>query len=518
MKDESRGSAVVTYTSNAELGIGVDSFRYAVQVPNSGVSAPAEVTVVVRERPPVFEAPARLKFGDTELGGSAVEILEMKNSGGGRVAGQVTLPAPWTFPTGKGDYSLGPGEVARFAVRFEPETARNYEGTATFSHDARLELGLSGRGFSPIETSPTRVDLRSVDDSEVRSGSLTVRNVTDQARELKIIAPQEVVVQEVVEVGPGEESEVAMHTKAGFLGAMDGTVSLTGDAVNLVVPLRVRAAPARLVVKPGGEIELGRPKAGETVRRSLVVKNVGGTEAKLTAEVSGAVRVTPEPTLETLAAGAEREFELTFMRTLPGEVAEEVILRGGVQAVRIALVGEVVSALPTGGGAGTEKGLIARTGPGLNSIPRIEELGVTRLTQNEIDLAWTVPGETVDRFALYRRKIVFGEDGRARSEWKLLSDIRVEMGERTARASLTGLRAGEQVTLAIISLDADGNESLESPPFDLATLPPTIIRVPWTLVVILLLGGCVYLVVRERRRGREIRELEHAEVERRMRL
>jgi hypothetical protein len=496
----------------------MDSFRYAVQVANSGVSAPAEVSVVVRERPPVFEVPARLQFVDTELGGSAVEILEIRNAGGGTVAGRVTVPAPWSLPAANGIYSLGPGDVARIAVRFEPEMARNHEGSATFSHDGRLALGLSGRGFSPIETSPLRVEMRSEDDSEVRSGSLTVRNVSDEARELTISAPKEVVVQGTVEVGPGAESEVALHTMAGFLGALDGTVTLTGDAVNLVVPLMVQAAPARLVVKPGGAIDLGNPKPGETVRWSLVIKNVGGTEAKLTAEVPGVVRVTPEPTLETLAAGAEREFEVSFMRTLPGEIAEEVVIRGGARAVRIALTGEVVSAAPVRGDAGVGPGLIERTGPGLNSIRPVAELGVTRLTQNEIDLAWTVSAGGVDRFALYRRKIVFGEDGKARSDWKPMTDARVEIGERTARAFLTGLRAGEQVTMLIISLDAEGNESAESPAFELATLPPTVIRVPWTLVVILLLGGCVYLIVRERRRRREAHEMGDAEVERRMRL
>lgn len=262
---------------------------------------------------------------------------------------------------------------------------------------------------------------------------------------------------------------------------------------------------------------MGEPTAGETVRRTVVVKNVGGTEANLTAEVPGSVRVVPEPTLETLAAGAEREFEVTFMRTLPGPIREELVVRGGAQPVRIALSGEVLSALPEPGAAASA-GWLATTGKKLSAIPPVRELGVTRLTQNEIDLAWSVPGAGVESFALYRRKIEFGEDGRARSVWKPMPEVRIAVGKKTAQAYLTDLRAGEQVALIIIALDAAGNESMESPPFELATSPPTSFRVPWTLVLILLFGGCVYLIVRERRRERDVRASADAEVDRRMRL
>ncbi len=521
VRNEDRNSAVVTYTSDASRGVGTDSFRYAVQAPNSGVSASAEVTVIVRERVPVFEAPSRLKFEDTALGESAVEILEMRNSGGGRVSGRLTVPRPWSLPEGVGTYSLGPGEVVRIAVRFAPGADRNYEGAATFSHDSVLQLGLSGRGFAPIQTAPLRVEMRSVDDSEVRSGSLTVRNVTNEAQELTIVAPKELVVQGSVEVGPGSESEVALHTVAGFLGALDGNISLKGESVNVVVPLTVSPAPARLVVRgadPDGGMDLGKPRAGETIRKKLVIRNVGGTEAKLSAQMPGSVRVTPEPTLDPLAAGAEREFELTFTRTLPGEIEEELILRGGAQPVRIGLTGEVVSTLTKGGSVSAVPAYIARTGPGYNTIPAVEEIGVTRLTHNEIDLAWTVPPGGVKNFVLYRRKIVFGEDGKARTDWQRVRDAKLETGEKTARAYLTGLAAGEQLTLAVIALDADGDESKPSPPFVLATKPPVAIRVPWTLVVILAFAVCVYVIVRERRRSRERYESEDAEVERRMRL
>ncbi len=518
LRDEDRSNALVTYTSDAARGAGVDSFRYAVQVANSGVSASAEVRVVVRERPPVFEAPARLQFENVELGGSAVEILEFRNAGGGVVAGRVELPAPWTFPTGNGTYSLGPDETARFAVRFAPEMARNYEGTATFSHDARRRLGLSGRAFAPIETAPLRIELRPVDESEVRSGSFTIRNVTDTARVLTLVAPPQVVVQETLEVGPGAESEVALHTEAGFLEALDGNVTITGNSVDLVVPLTVSPAPARLVARPAGAFDLGKPKAGETVRRTVTIRNVGGTAAKLTAEVPGAVRVSPEPTLEPLGAGAAREFELSFVRTLPGAVAEEVVFRGGAQPVRIALTGEVVSTLSTGGTGAAPVGPLAFGGIKFNAIPPVEEIGVTRLTQNEIDLAWDLPVGGAKAFDLYQRKISFGDDGKAKSGWQPVRNTTVEVGEKQARAFLKDLRAGEQVTLSIVALDADGNESQPSPPFQLATKPPTIIRVPWTLVVIVALGGCVWVVVRERRRSREERDLDDLEVERRMRL
>ncbi len=514
--DSSNG--VITYTHDPALGTGPDSFRYAVQVSNSGVSTPAEVTVSVVERLPVFEAPARLTFPDLEIGGSAVEILELGNSGGGQISGQVTAPEPWSFPTGDGSYALGPGETTRIAVRFAPTESRNYEAAATFSNDPTRELGLSGRGFTPIETAPTRIELRSDGDSEVRSGILTVRNVTDSSRELTIKAPPDVVVQESVTVGGKSESEVAIHTRAGFLGALDTQIELRGDSFEVIVPMTVYASPARLVADSIETLELGSPKTGETVIRTVMLRNVGGSPAKVAAVVPAAVTVTPEPTLEVIPPGGKREYELAFVRTLPGPVEEEIIFRGGSAPVRIGLSGEVVSVLPSGTVPGESAALTEAIVRKFNSISPVEQVGVSRLTKTEMDLVWDLPDGDVRAFKLYRRKISFGEDGVARAVWKVISDARVEIGDKVARAYLTNLRAGEQVALSIVALNADNEESRPSLPFDLTTRPPTPWRIPWALVWIALAGSCVYVIVRERRRLWEAREIEHAEAERRMRL
>ncbi len=518
VQDVDRSNGVITYKHDPNRGTGPDSFRYAVQVPNSGVSTPAEVTISVIERLPVFEAPARLKFPDVEIGGSAVQVLELGNSGGGLISGRVIAPEPWTFPTGDGSYSLGPDEAVRIAVMFAPAKARNFEGAARFSHDPVRELGLSGRGFTPIETAPTRIELRPDGVSEVRSGILTVRNVTDAPRELTIAAPAEVVVEGSVTVDAKSESEVALHTRAGFLGALDTQVELRGEAFEVVVPMTVYASPARLVADSVETLDLGSPKAGETVLRKVVLRNVGGSPAKVAAVVPGAVTVTPEPTKEVIPPGGQREYELAFVRTLPGPVEEEIIFRGGSEPVRIALTGEVVSVLPSGNQRVAElaaKGISIKK---FSSIPPVEQIGVSRLTKKEIDLVWDLPSRDVRAFKLYRRKITFGEDGVARSVWSLLTDVRVEIGEKVARAFLTDLDPGEHVALSIVSLNAELEESQPSLPFDLATRPPTPWRIPWTLVWISVVGGCAYVIVRERRRLREAGEIEQLAAERRMQL
>lgn len=518
VRDLDRSNALVTYTHVPARGVGLDAFRYAVQVPNSGVSTPAEVTISVVERLPVFEAPARLTFPDVEIGGSAVKVLELGNSGGGLIKGKVIAPEPWTFPTGDGSYSLKPGETTRIAVRFEPSMSQNYEGGARYSHDPVRELGLSGRGFTPIETAPTRLELRPDGDSEVRSGILTVRNVTDAERGLTIKAPPEVVVQNSVTVEAKSESEVAVHTRAGFLGALDTQIELRGDSFEMVVPMTVYASPARLVADSVEVFDLGTPTAGETVLRKVVLRNVGGSPAKVAAVVPGAVTVTPEPTMETIPPGGRQEYELAFARTLPGPVDEEIIFRGGSEPVRIAITGEVISVLPSGSGRAAQSGAKGETIRKFNSILPVEQVGVSRLTKTEMDLVWDLPAGEVASFNLYQRKITFGKDAVARSVWRPVTDVQIEIGEKVVRAFLTNLHAGEQVALSIVAVDADREESLPSLPFDLATRPPTPWRIPWPLVWILFFGGCVYVIVRERRRVRKQREMDHAEAELRMRL
>ncbi|MGC1480069.1 MAG: hypothetical protein WA771_06175 [Chthoniobacterales bacterium] len=514
-----RSNGVITYTHDPARGVGPDSFRYAVQVPRSGVSTPAEVSVSVVERPPAFEAPARLEFPDVEIGGAAVEILELANSGGGSLSGRVEVPKPWSLPTGNGSYLLAPGEVARIAIRFEPTAPRNVEGSATFSHDPVRKLGLSGRGFTPIETAPNRVELRAEEDREVRAGILIVRNVSDEERELTIEAPREVLVQESVIVGPGAETEVALQTRAGFLGALDTSLTLRSGRLELVVPMTVFASPAKLVVNPAGPFDLGSPKAGESVRRKITVRNDGGSAAEIAAVVSGAVRVSPDPALQTIPAGGAREYELTFSRTLPGPIAEEVVLRGGISSVRLNLTGEVVSVLPSPGSRGIASigadGVSRQT---RSSIPPVEEIGVSRLTKTEMDLVWDVPSGEIDRFDLYQRKITFGRDGVARLVWKPLQEVEIERGAETASTKLVGLHAGERVTLSLVAVTASGEESPASPPFEIATRPPGSWRIPWSLVGIMVFAGCVYLIIRERLRVRREFAEQDAAAERRMHI
>ncbi len=259
IRPEGRNAAVVTYTSDRKAGIGEDRFRYAVRAPGAGVSTPAEVVITVVERPPLFVAPTQLDFSATPVGEMEAKTFEVRNEGGGRVQGQFAVPAPWKVIGEKG-YSLGPGESQTFAVAFNPKADGNFTDTGKFSHGA--EITLYGRGYLPVEVVPREVRLEADGRNEARTGEFLLRNVSDVARELRIGAPSEVVVQDRLSLPARSEARVALHTRAGFLGALTGSLSIAGDHVNLSVPLRVMAAPARLeadrVMVDFGELTAGR--------------------------------------------------------------------------------------------------------------------------------------------------------------------------------------------------------------------------------------------------------------------
>jgi hypothetical protein len=504
IRPSSRNSAVVVYTSDRRAGVGEDRFRYAVRAPGAGVSTPAEVVVTIVERPPVFTAPAQVEFSSVPVGETEVKTFEARNEGGGVLQGQFTVPAPWKV-VGDKDYSLGPGETQTFAVAFHPTTDGNFTDSGKFSHGS--EITLYGRGYLPVEVVPREVRLEADGHNEARTGEFLLRNVSDTPRELRVVAPPEIVVQDRVSLSARSETRVALHTRAGFLGALQGELVVTGDQVNLRAPLRVMAAPARLEADRT-EVDFGELAAGRTGRARLMLKNVGGSPANVTAQAPEGVIFTPDPAGEAIAPGESREFEITYARPSGGKLDDRITFSTGALTVVIparAVVKEDAAApLPA-----STTGDVAAPAASVDfsDIPPVAEIRVQR-TKHEIDLSWKKGGESVARYEIVQRRIEFDPDGKPYFKLTRLKDVKVRFVRDEARATIEGLRAGEHVTLLVVGYDANGRPSHPSEAMDIATLPNPPLRIPWGWIGTLVVIVSIALIVRERRRLRAVSDAE----------
>jgi len=501
----SRNTATVTYTHDAHAGAGVDRFRYAVRAPNGGFSTPADVTLNVVPRPPVFVAPSRVDFPAVAVGRSAQQTIEIRNDGGSRITGKLALPAPWSLVKSDGSYSLGPGEAQSLTIAFTPTEDRSVAETGLFSH-ADVELGLSGRGYNPIEIVPRALRLEGDGRAEVRTGGFVLRNVSDEDRELRIVAPPQVIVQDTVSVPAKSETQVAMHTRAGFLGSVDDKLVAAGGGVRVEVPLRVMAAPPRLVLHPE-TIDFGKITAGRSGRMTLTLRNIGGSPAQLRAKLPEGVTLEPDPSYEALPAGEERKFTVAYARPAATKLDDELTFDTGAAPVSIPLHATVTEAIGSAAEAAAGDTANAAPPPPTSDLPPVEQIGFTQ-TKTRVEISWKRTTSEIVRYALFMREITFNAKGDPAFKYTALPRVKPRIVRDEVHATLEGLRPGEHVTLLVVGYDAQGLPTVPSEPFVVFTKPNEPFRIPWFWIGALALAGFTVVLVRERRRVRAERAAE----------
>jgi hypothetical protein len=500
IRQTGRTTAVVTYTHDPHAGSGVDQFRYAVQAADTGVSTPAEVTVNVVEPQPIFVAPARVDFPPVAIGDTARQTVEIRNNGGGIVSGHLTVPAPWSIEFGGGEYSLGPGKSQVITVKFAPTEARQYADTGEFSQGNGVEIGLGGSGVAPIEVVPREVRL-DVGSGEVREGQFELRNATDADREVRLAAPSEVIVQDSVKIPANSEVQVAMHTRAGFLDKLNAALAITGQGVNLQVPLHIAPAPARLVASPAA-LDFGSVPASRYSHVKLTLHNAGGSPADLRVDLPEGMTMNPDPAEMPLQPGESRAFELTYARPSPGKLDAPLVFEGET-AFQVPMHAVITEAEESADDMARDAAA-ARPQVKYDDIPPVQEIAVIGQTRTELDLAWQKTSPNVAKYVLYLRNVDFDKSGAPVFKYVPLKRVNVRLVRNEARATLYGLYPGQTITLIVVGCDAAGGFSLPSPAFTLATKPKPVFHMPWTWIGMIAMIGFAGLIVRERIRQRNL--------------
>ncbi len=124
-------NAVVTYIQDEKSAATSDSFTFAVQGPDSPVSAPGVVSLTISEEPPAFSVVREADFGTVTLGNTRSEEIVLTNSGGGVLSGRITVPPPWRI-AGNEMYRLGRKESQKVRLVFAPTEDEEFNGQLRF--------------------------------------------------------------------------------------------------------------------------------------------------------------------------------------------------------------------------------------------------------------------------------------------------------------------------------------------------------------------------------------------------
>jgi hypothetical protein len=513
VKLDDRHSATVLYRHDAALGAGIDRFRYAVQVPGSGVSTPAEVIIRVVDKPSRFEAPTAMEFESVAAGKTRTKVVVLRNDGGGVVRGQVDLPEPWVFTDGDGSYVIGAGEAVEVALTFSPKVAGVFNGAANFSHASYRKLSLSGEAFAPIEAVAGSLEFRIDEDGRRRVAELRLKNRTNEVKNVDVNAPPELGGNREVRIGGQEEVGVILRSEPGFLGPLSGAITVVSAGVDISLPFRMFAAPALLEIA-GAEalVDFGSVVQGRSTRATISVRNSGGADAALRGVFPEEISVAPSITGEPLASGETRTFELTFTS------AEAQTFEGGIKisdgdgspvSWSVSAVVEPDPRMTSGpvirlpASVSEGKLILGATTQGPQTeivFPAVEEIRMTYRSKQEIHVQWDNPAPEVVRYHALERRIDFTSTGEMKIVWEPIKNATMAVGEKETSLEIRGLRPGQRITLGIIGLDSNGRATMPSPPFIFDSEHAKVFDIPWMLIGLIFLVACCIVLWRERRR------------------
>lgn len=514
-----RKKATVTYIHDERYGAGMDSFSFAVQAPDSAVSAQGVVTIAISEEPPAFSVVHALDFGEVLLGEKKEEEIVIKNTGGGILSGRIIAPPSWKI-TGPTTYQLKRHEEQKVQIVFEPTKALESVEKLQFSHDARTSVTLSGTGVAPLAFTPEKeIELQAETGGTKRTATLLVQNLTDQPRPLEVQPPENIVEPAEVTIPPKGEVRITLETKPDFIEAIDGNVNITSEGYREEIPLRAYALQPSLQVNPSTGFEFGEVKLGRRYKGVLQLKNTGGLEARITTDLPSGLLLTPDPGSVVIASGETRAFELTFEPMGTGDLRHEIVLnvahgdivRIPVRATSVAPPEAALSTpAPSRQPASVEK-LPAEAEPPqppASDIPAIADIVLLEATSSSVELGWKKPAPNARGTLVEFREIEATSTGKPNTKWTEWRGAKFFEENGMSVARFDPLPSGRTWYIRISSIDEAGKRSAPSPTVRLAALPAK--KGPWLLIVlgIMLVGGIWGAVwfIRQRRQQLENEE------------
>jgi hypothetical protein len=503
-----RKKATVTYTHDARNGAGMDTFSFAVQAPDSAVSAQGVVTIAISEEPPAFSVVHALDFGTVLLGDRKEEEIVIKNVGGGILSGRITAPPSWKI-NGPTTYQLKRHEEQKVQIVFEPSQPLEFVEKLQFSHDARTAVTLSGTGAAPLAFTPEKeIELQAESGEARRTATLLVQNLTDQPRPLEVQPPENIIEPAEVTIPPKGEARITLVTKPDFIEQIDGSVNIISEGYRTEIPLRAYALQPSLQVTPSTGFDFGEVQPGHRYKGVLQLKNTGGLAARITTDLPSGLLLTPDPESVVITSGETRAFEFTFEPMATGDLKHEIVLnvahgdtvRIPVRATSVAPP-EAARPTPTPSRqpASVEnppKGA-EPPAPPASDIPAIANIMVLDITSSSVDLGWKKPAENARGTLVEFREIEATTDGPPKTKWTEWRGAKFLEENGLSVARFEALPPGRTWYIRISSIDEAGKRSAPSQTVRLAARPAK--KSPWLLIVVGVvvvsgIGGVVWFV------------------------
>ncbi len=519
-------SAEITYFHD-DTSEKTDSFTFAVQAFDSPVSAAAPITITIVEETPALTVTRSVDFGTLELGTTREEEIVLHNSGGGMLEGVAEAPPPWKI-SGSAEYRLGRNQMKKLRVLCTPEEEQDYSGRLVFSHDARAAVELTASAISPFDFDPAReIELASQDAGLVRAGDVAIRNRTGRDRTVEVAVPPEIASPDKVFIPANQEASIALHTRPGFLGALEAAVIFQSEGFKRTIPVRVFALQPVLRIEPREGLDFGQIEPRRRQKGFLRIKNEGGSAARLRAKVPAEILLVPDPNSAVLRPGETRVFEVAFEAPSAGGYRSQIVIESGAGkpasvpiAARIGSQPAEAQKIPTAALNPAARPAVTATEPreSSSSVPAVKEIKVLKASNRIFEIGWKKPASDPVAWIVQQRQLEATNADAPKVVWRDLTNVRFFEQNDTIGARFENLAPGQVWFLRIISIDQQGRRSAPSPTFMMSSAPAkdhTLLR--GALLLLAIGAGVVgFLKFRRRRQAEASEQAEQiARIERR---
>ena len=491
-----RTSAVITYTQTDPAAGEADSFRFAAQVVDSPVSIAATVSIRIQQPPARLEASGVLDFGEASPGKNVVRELRARNVGGSPAMVTAAVDPPWRIE-GNAAQKIPPGGGAVWRVVFQSDEPGTWEGAIRFSGVSGLTTLLSARATRLIEFLDTfPVELSAENQFQK---SLRLRNPGTDPLGLRVSASEGLDAETALTIPGNSEATLTVSALPGHLREFTGNLTLSAGGAQSVVPVRVLALPAHVVLVSAAGVTLSAE--GKSLQ-PLVLENQGGMSAQFSWQPPAGLIVTPDPASVVLAPGQTMKFFVSWNRVGEESSAPKFfaihVRDGGTLQIPLRYPVEAVARRPTWWKPTQPPAHAPPPAAPADSpesrppgLPVIEPVSIVAASPGRVEIAWPISAPAPARFEVQFRALEFvAVDAPPRIIWRTRRDVSIQATPDRATVILDRLPSDSLWFVRILGLSAEGREVALSGVIRIASSAnPSHLWILWWLLGVVFLGA-----------------------------
>ena len=468
-----REAATVVYEAPADLGVTHERFTYAARS-SLGVSAPADVQIMIIDKPPSLRVSGAADFPAILTGTTATQTIELANEGGGMAEGDLEVDPPWRVE-GAAKYHLAAGAKRTFLLRFAPERAGNFQSEVRYTSQRDRFTLLSGKAAAPLAVEPSSLDLHNAPGDPVREAAFEVLNNTDQEIVVALEGVERLEFPKSVPVPAKARLAVTVRTAKGDVDDLRDDLQLSGAGTVLHVPVRGPAAgPVLRSLQESLRFAPGPMGAGGAA--TAAVENVGGSMGSWKCEIASPFKMA-DSKLE-LAPGEKRMITVRIDAGEPGQYEGNLKITGEKQTLEIPVAAAItgaqasflpasspmasVSAMPVTSQAAVTPVLPAASEPGEGTLPSEQNrpawmnATVAERGSTYAILTWPATASNVTQYKLEDRVLSLDAQHSLKTDWVQMPGASTRVENNRVVAEVRGLKPHSPHTIRVSPVEPGG--------------------------------------------------------------